>query len=124
MTDNIELKPCPFCGEVLYGLTDGDGQIWRHSISLCILANRFVDGADDAADWNQRATPWRLIDENTPRDGTQILATGTDDLGRHHSGVVWWYKGSDTKHPRWLGGHFNSHLIPTHWQPIIPPEAT
>lgn len=65
---------------------------------------------------------WRLIDENTPRDGTPILACWDNGCGWDYE-VVWW--GRDPHYPwstQGSGGSYPEDKFDA-WQPLPPPPS-
>lgn len=77
------------------------------------------------------ANGWLPIDDDTPRDGRQILTVGPADTGEayvvhardigatHWFQTTWWAE----MHKAWVGWPLEGKRQPTHWQPLPDPPA-
>jgi hypothetical protein len=64
--------------------------------------------------------PWRVVDENTPRDGTRILLAKIVGHPDHETSLWWATVGHwSSKWNNWNDGIEPAGLVtPTHWLPI------
>lgn len=117
MTENKELKPCPFCGGEDFNL-DVSG-IFCNSCK----AQGPLNYDDRETAWNTRPSPWNADMSAAPRDGTPVFALcfedypqavrwmGEDDYG--DEGTVHTFKSLVT----------DRYVTVTHWMPLpLPPE--
>lgn len=90
MSEEIELKPCPFCGgEAVYH--EGDETVWDFifcsECDFIIHADEVYAGDKLKREWNRRPSLWISVDKETPKLGeTVFIAIG--DLPEYDIGVL------------------------------------
>lgn len=125
MSKQIELKPCPFCGEpveLVSNEEDGD-------IIICTDCGFFMNissyespkAAFDS--WNHRPSQWISVDDEMPDSGVEVLIA--DDLDNVNIG----FYDDDSHDAGWVIISGAKRFVPiseshiTHWMPFPePPE--
>jgi Lar family restriction alleviation protein len=126
-SEEVELKPCPFCGGAAE--IERYGDVRQSTIYACTECGACLETSETWAHgtrWNTRApsvlpvSGWRDI-ATAPRDGTRVDLWGywpEHDVWRREVDAVW----SDGKHDWKVGRFYSRQLVQpptfTHWMPL------
>lgn len=90
MSEEIELKPCPFCGakvDFYEGDMDNFDYILCTECGFCMTSEN-LDSVDELInDWNRRPSPWISIDKELPILG-EIVFVAIGELPEHDIGAL------------------------------------
>lgn len=114
---DLDLRPCPFCGEDAADPTDHNGLEYVFCLSCTASGPTALTPEEAAANWNRRANPWQPI-ETAPENVLVLLYCPERGVANQERIEVGYASHGSTNA---ISSNMSYHAWATHWTSLPEP---